>query len=267
MPLFKGSRILIALCLICLGFYTSVYAVTGPTPDNTENEPPIPVQMPVCDPLECVNRAMFAFNDKFDAYVLKPIAFLYNKIIPKPLNRGIHNVFLNLNNLPTIANDILQLHPYQTTSDVWRLAINTTLGIGGLFDFAACMGLPNHSNDFGLTLARWGWRESSYLVLPFFGPHTIRDTLHIPMDYYYFSIYPYIKRPYRYDLYALQIIDYRAQLLKFDDVLNEVAFDKYVFVRDAYLQHRRHEIEMKDQCPGSQRMVAQCDHSPIQRGV
>lgn len=197
----------------------------------------------VHDPLERFNRAMFKFNETLDVILFRPVATLYNKIMPRPLNRGIHNAFANINTIPTIANDILQLHFYQMSSDFWRLLINSTIGVGGLFDVAGRMGLKLYENDFGLTLARYGWVDSTYLVLPLFGPNSIRDTIEIPVDYYAFSIYPWIKdRSIRYTLLGLAIVDKRAQLLKFESVLDEVAFDKYIFVRNAYLQRRTYQI-------------------------
>lgn len=198
------------------------------------------------DPYERFNRGVFIFNDKIDTYVLKPIATLYNIIMPKPLNLGIHNIFNNINTIPTIINDLLQMHLYQAGSDLWRLAINTTLGIGGLFDVATRLGLEPNSNDFGLTLATWGYRNSNFLVIPFFGPSTIRDGIEIPVDYYAFSIYPYIDNAARYGIYGVSIIDRRAQLLKFQSVMEEVAIDKYSFQRNAYLQRRQYQIEQND---------------------
>ena len=200
------------------------------------------------DPYEHFNRSMFAFNEQLDRIILKPLASLYNKIIPKPLNQGVHNFFNNINTLPTIANDILQFHFYQMMNDSWRLAVNTTVGIGGLFDIASRINLQPYSNDFGLTLARWGYHNSSYFVLPFFGSTTVRDGVGLPIDYLAFSIYPHIypKRA-RYALYGLGVIDRRAQLLKVEPVLEEIAIDKYVFARNAYLQRRTYQMEENQQ--------------------
>jgi phospholipid-binding lipoprotein MlaA len=196
------------------------------------------------DPLEKFNRGVFSFNDKVDIYFLKPIATFYNIIMPKPLNRGIQNFFNNLNNIPTIANDILQANFYQANSDFWRLAINSTIGIGGLFDVAERMNLHPYTNDFGLTLAKWGYKNSTYIVLPFLGPSTIRDGFGIPVDYYGFSVYPRIRSDsVRYGLFGLGVINRRAQLLQFQSVFDEAALDKYVFIRDAYLQRRSYQME------------------------
>jgi phospholipid-binding lipoprotein MlaA len=217
---------------------STVFANATETPDTAQQS------TYTKDPLERFNRVMFTFNDKLDIYIMKPIAKFYNTIMPKPLNQGVHNFFNNIGELPTIANDVLQFNFYQFTNDLWRLGINTTIGIGGLFDIATRMGLPYYDNDFGLTLAHWGYTESTYLVLPFFGPNTIRDGIGMPVDYYGFSIYPYITpQSASYELYGLGVIDSRAQLLQFQPMLEEVAIDKYVFIRNAYMQHRTYQIE------------------------
>lgn len=196
------------------------------------------------DPLEHFNRSAFILNDKLDTYILKPIATFYNKVMPKPLNLGVHNFFNNINTIPTIANDILQLNLYQTLNDTWRLAINTTVGIGGLFDIATRMNLPFYANDFGLTLAKYGYKNSTYIVWPFFGPSTIRDGVAMPVDYFAFSVYPRV-HPWqtRYELYGLSVVDRRAQLLKIQSVMEEAAIDRYAFVRNAYLQRRSYQIK------------------------
>lgn len=198
----------------------------------------------VKDPLEGFNRVMFTFNDKLDIYLIKPVAQFYNAIMPKPLNQGIHNFFNNLGEIPTIANDLLQFNFFQMSKDIARLAINSTLGIGGLFDMATRMHLPYFQNDFGLTLAYWGYKNSSYLVLPFLGSNTIRDGIGIPVDYFEFTVYPYLKpQSARYQLLGLYVIDHRANLLQFEPVLEEAAIDKYVFMRNAYMQHRAFQID------------------------
>lgn len=196
------------------------------------------------DRFEGFSRAMFKFNDNLDTYILKPVATFYNKIMPKPLNKGVHNFFNNIDTLTTIANDVLQLHLYQALNDSWRFGINTTIGIGGLFDIAERMNLKPYQNDFGITLARWGWKDSSYLVIPFFGPNTFRDGVSMPVDYFALSIYPYIHpRTTQYALYGLGVVDHRAQLLRYQNVFDEIMLDKYTFIRSAYLQRRAYQIE------------------------
>lgn len=196
------------------------------------------------DPYSAFNRPVYRFNDAFDTYLFKPVATFYNKIMPKPLNKGIHNVYTNLGNITNVANDVLQLHWYQGLNDLWRLGINTTVGVGGLFDVAERMDLEPYQNDFGLTMARWGWRNSNYLVFPFLGPSSPRDTIGFIADYYVFSIYPYIQpQSFQYQVFALGALDRRAQLLKFENVMDAAAIDKYVFLRSAYMQNRAHKID------------------------
>ena len=129
------------------------------------------------DPYEPFNRVMYNFNDFIDRALLKPAAKLYNKIMPIPLRKGISNIFSNLDNIPTVANDVLQTNFYQAASDSWRFAINSTVGIAGFFDVAEDLGLERNFEDLGLTFAQWGWKTSNYLVLPFIGPSTVRDGL------------------------------------------------------------------------------------------
>ena len=220
----------------------------APALDANSNALPIDPVVAKPDPYETMNRAFFTFNDKLDTYLFKPIAQFYNAVIPKPLNAGIHNVFNNLGETSTIANDILQGHLRQTANDSWRLIINTTIGVGGLFDVATRMNLPYYSNDFGLTLAAWGYQTSNYLVIPFLGPATIRDGIGWPIDYYAFTVYPYIQPQSTQNyIYVLNMLDRRAQLLKVQSVMDEVALDKYVFVRDAYYQRRDYQITQNQQ--------------------
>jgi phospholipid-binding lipoprotein MlaA len=203
-----------------------------------------PADVTINDPYESYNRPVFAFNDAFDTYVLQPIARLYIKIIPKPLNQGIHNFFLNLGSVTTIADDLLQLNLYQMTNDLWRLTINSTIGVGGLFDVASRMNLKYYENDFGLTLATWGYHQTNYIVLPFYGSYTVRDGLALPVDWVFFSAYPYIEPPkLRFGLYGLAVIDWRAQTLQYNNLIDAAAIDKYAFVRNAYLQRRAYQVE------------------------
>lgn len=195
------------------------------------------------DPSENFNRAMFRFNEKVDDYIARPVGEFYNKIMPKPLNMGIHNFFNNIDTLPTIANDILQVNIYQMANDMWRFGVNTTVGVGGLFDMASRINLRYYTNDFGMTMAAYGYEDSSYLVLPFWGPRTWRDMIGMPVDFFAFSIYPHIEpQSVSWQLYGLSVVDWRAQALRYQNVMEEAAIDKYVFMRDAYMQRRAAQI-------------------------
>lgn len=196
------------------------------------------------DPYERFNRAMFQFNETFDILVMKPIATLYIKIIPKPLSKGLSNFYNNIDTIPTVANDLLQANFYQGTSDAWRLAINSTIGIVGFFDFATDMGLEPNKEDFGLTLAQWGYRNSNYLVLPFLGPGTVRDQVAWPINYLFLTIYPHIYPvTQRNALYLSGLVVKRAELLRYQNVLAEASLDDYTFIRDAYMQRRTYQLE------------------------
>ncbi len=196
------------------------------------------------DPYEGFNRHVYQFNKTFDYYLLKPAATVYKSVLPNPVIKGIGNFFCNLNQIPVIGNDLLQGQFYQATGDSWRLLINSTAGLLGFFDVAGQIGLPKHSQDFGLTLAKWGYHSSNYLVLPFFGPSTVRDAVGLTVDYNALSVYPYVnpKRD-RYVLLGTNTVNQRANMLNFDNVLQQAALDEYTFVRNAYLQKRSYKIQ------------------------
>src|SRR3990167_802418 len=243
------------------------YAVTKETANTAKtdeaavmpDEPPVMVS----DPFERFNRAMFSFNEAADKVVLKPVATLYSNIIPKPLQKGVHNFFVNIRTVTTIANDLLQFNFYQATNDIWRFGLNTTVGLGGLVDVASCVRLKPYENDFGLTLAKWGYKNSNYLVVPFWGPNTFRDAIDLPVDYFAFSVYPYIHpRSTRYAVYGVGVVARRVQVLKFQGLLDEAALDKYVFFRNAYMQQRAYEIEKNQHLSYKDRMLNQ-DEKPV----
>ena len=189
------------------------------------------------DPYEALNRKVFAFNMAVDDLVFSPAAEVYTTIVPKPLQTRVSNFYDNIGEVPTVLNDVLQAKPVQALADAWRFVINSTVGIFGIFDVASKIGLKRHYEDFGLTLARWGAKKSPYIMLPLLGPSTVRDTLGIPVNYYLLSVYPHINREVRYYLVGLDLIDVRANLLPAHKLIKQ-AFDPYVFVRNAYFQHR-----------------------------
>lgn len=196
----------------------------------------------VDDPLQGYNRTMYKINDALDKAIAKPIARAYNAVMPEPLYGMVNNFYVNVDTVPTVGNDLLQANFYQMTADMWRIVINTTIGVGGLFDVASHMGLQKNYNDFGLTLARWGWTNSSYFIIPILGPSTIRDAGGRFVSYQ-MSVYPWIKDFWvRWGVYAGSLLNQRAQLLKFQDVMDQASLDPYVFMRDAYLQRRAYQI-------------------------
>lgn len=196
------------------------------------------------DPWENFNRRIFAFDMSFDKYVFKPAAISYRKVTPHWGQRMVTNLFNNVKDLRGGINALLQARFAQAGSNFSRTLINTTLGVGGLFDVATDAGIKSYDQDFGLTLARWGVESGPYLVLPFMGPSTVRDTAGlIPGTYAWAPHYlPTDKATYAANgLYAVSI---RASLL---DLEKSIVGDKYIFVRDYYLQSRAlaagHEAE------------------------
>jgi phospholipid-binding lipoprotein MlaA len=199
------------------------------------------------DPYEPINRKIYKFNEGFDAVILKPPAKLYVAVVPPKIRAGINNVYNNVNMLPTVANDLLQADLNGAIKDTWRFIINTTIGIGGIFDPASTFSLPPHSNDLGLTFAKWGDKHSPYLVIPFLGPSTFRDGMGMMFDYALFTPYPYIHSDaWIWGILGVRYVDLRSQMFDVDRLMAD-AIDKYSFMRDAYLQHRNYLITGEQQ--------------------
>ena len=187
------------------------------------------------DPLEGLNRKVFAFNDFMDRYLLKPVAQGYDWVTPKPVDDGVSNVFDNLGEIRNFLNDVLQLKLGRASTDVGRFLVNSTLGVAGIFDVATSMGLERNEEDFGQTMARWHVGSGPYIVLPLFGPSTLRDAIgRIPDSY---SVpQRYIDHvPTRNTVYGVDLVDTRSDLL---DVEKLIQGDRYTFIRDVYLQRR-----------------------------
>lgn len=191
------------------------------------------------DPLEGFNRAMFAFNEGVDTVLIRPVAQGYDAVMPTPIRTGVTNFFGNVADLFIGVNNLLQGKPAHAASDFGRVAINSTIGILGLFDVATEMGLDKHEEDFGQTFGRWGVGTGAYVVLPLFGPRTLRDTVGLVLDVSTDPVANLGDVSTRNSLAALRLIDNRADLLPADRVIAEAALDKYAYVRDAYLQRRR----------------------------
>lgn len=199
------------------------------------------------DPYEKMNRKIYAFNTAVDNITLKPIALAYTKIAPNFVQERVHDFYNNLTSVTTIANDLLQAKFAFAVSDTWRLIFNSTIGLAGFFDVASQFpGLPRHREDFGLTLATWGAKQSPYLVFPIVGPTTFRDIYGMGYDTFLFGIWPYI-HPARVSwyLYGGYVIDWRAQFLPADDLIAQ-SFDPYIFVRNAFLQLRESRIRINE---------------------
>jgi len=197
----------------------------------------------VNDPMEGMNRKIHTFNDKFDTYLLKPVAKGYVYVTPKFVQTGVNNFFDNLGYPLVAVNQALQGKGRLAVQDTVRFALNTTVGVAGLFDVAKNIGLEKHEEDFGQTFAAWGIESSPYLVVPFWGPTTLRDGLGSITTAYTHPLshveYFDERKGLRTGLLALSVIDKRARLLDAEKLLSG---DKYLFMRDAYLQRRDYLI-------------------------
>jgi len=194
------------------------------------------------DPYEGFNRAMFSFNDTVDTYALKPAATAYRNVLPNFVQTGVNNFFGNLADAWTGVNNLLQGKGEAGMSDVTRFALNSTLGIVGLFDIASEAGLQKHKEDFGQTLGTWGVPSGPYLMLPLLGPSTVRDTVALPLDIKG-DIWAYKEPVYiRNTGTALRVVDQRSNLLNATSLLEDAALDRYEFIRDGFLQRRESQI-------------------------
>lgn len=191
------------------------------------------------DPLEGYNRAIFSFNEGVDKVALKPLAQGYEAAVPLPGRVGIANFFGNVGDLWIGVNNLLQGKPTNAALDLGRVLINSTVGIGGLFDIATEVGLEKHEEDFGQTLGRWGVGNGAYIVWPIIGPRTARDTLGFGVDVFADPVGYLDRVRLRNSLYGTRLVDARAALLPSDKAINEASLDKYAYIRDAYLQRRR----------------------------
>lgn len=193
------------------------------------------------DPYEHVNRKIYHFNDTLDRYILKPVARGYVRVTPQPVRTGVANFFSNLADINVILNDCLQGRWEQGTSDTGRFITNSTVGIGGLFDVATHLGMPEHEEDFGVTLAGWGVESDNYLVLPLFGPSSTRAIWGLGVGLVTNPAF-YAPLIISFPLTALNVISQRAQALAASNVLSVGALDPYSFVRQAYHQRRLYLI-------------------------
>ncbi|MDP1636532.1 MAG: VacJ family lipoprotein [Candidatus Nitrotoga sp.] len=189
------------------------------------------------DPLEPFNRGMYKFNDAVDKAILKPVATGYNTVMPEPGKIMVRNFFSNLDDIIVTINDLLQLKFTQAASDGTRVLFNSTFGILGLINVTDR--LEKHNEDFGQTLGYWGVSSGPYIVLPFFGPRTIRDSAGLYVDSYGSPIRLISNIPIRNQMYVTRTVSLRAGLLDQEKILDEAAIDRYTFIRDAYLQQRQ----------------------------
>jgi len=193
------------------------------------------------DPWESMNRGLYGFNDGLDKISFKPLARGYVKIFPSPVRRSVTNFSRNLSTPGSVINNFLQGKPGHGFGELGRFIMNTTVGIGGLFDVATLSGLEARPEDFGQTAAVWGVPSGPYLMLPVFGPRTVRDALTLPLDIAADPLRYYGDDTIRISLWLLRAVDLRARLLPLEGLVADSA-DPYVTTRESYLQNREFEI-------------------------
>ncbi|MEG2804409.1 VacJ family lipoprotein [Stenotrophomonas sp.] len=210
----------------------------GPAPSADGSEP----ARTAYDPWEPFNRKVHSFNNVVDRAVARPLATAYTHVVPRFARTGVTNFFSNLRAPVTITNQLLQGRPGDAWDSLGRFLMNSTLGVGGLFDPASKAMVPRRSEDFGQTLGAWGWRGSRYVELPFFGPRTVRDVFGLAGDIPLSPIRTIEQDRLRIGLQGLQLVDMRSQLMALDDI-RDSAVDEYALTRDAWLQRRNYQIE------------------------
>ena len=232
----RGSRSVASGWLLVI--LVVVLAGCASTPTGNDGEPTARAEY---DPFEPLNRSLYAFNDAVDRVTLRPIARGYKAVIPEFARRGVTNFSRNLFTPRSAINNFLQGKPGPGFSELGRFILNSTIGIGGLFDVAATQGIPVYEEDFGQTLAVWGLPEGPYLFIPILGPNTMLDALSTPVDIATDPLYHYDNSSVRDKLYVLRLIDLRMRLLTAETLLED-SKDPYLTLRESYLQNRRFQV-------------------------
>jgi phospholipid-binding lipoprotein MlaA len=193
------------------------------------------------DPLEGLNRGIYYFNKLTDSLYIKPATTAYEKVIPYPARISVSNWFNNIAEVPTIINGVLQGKIIQALSDTLRLGINSTLGMFGFFDIATQLSITSHKEDLGKTFYTWGWKNSSYFVIPIIGPSTIRDAVGVTGNLF-FMVPTYFKPVWRNSVYVLGLINRRQDLHEIESIVGVAGVEYYNLVRSSYFQHREYEL-------------------------
>ena len=228
----------LVLLVLLTGFATSACTTLGTTP-ATEAA----IDEETWDPFEPFNRAMFSFNEKFDQWLLKPVARGYDWVMPGVAKQGVGNFFSNLIQPRVALNDLLQGKFTESARDLGRFVVNTTAGVLGFVDVGKYIGLDPKEEDWGQTFAVWGMGDGPYFVWPIIGPRMARDTLGFGFDLLSNPV-TYVEPPAAsWGLWGVDIVDTRARFLPAEKVLEQaMGDDKYVFIREAYRQRRRNLI-------------------------
>ena len=191
------------------------------------------------DPIEGVNRAVFALNNGIDQVALRPVAKGYDAVVPTPAKNSVANFFGNIADVFIGVNNLFQGKVRDAASDGGRVLVNSTIGILGLFDFATDFGLEKHDEDFGQTFGRWGIGTGAYVVVPLWGPRDVRDTIGLVLDTAADPVADINNVATRNTLLVTRLVNDRAALLPAEKVIEDAALDKYSYIRDGYLQRRR----------------------------
>lgn len=193
------------------------------------------------DPWEKTNRKLFRFNEAVDKVTLKPIAKGYKKVVPEPIRHGVTNFGKNLGAPRNIVNNILQGKPKRGGTEFLRFVVNTTIGLGGIFDIAAASGLEAHPEDFGQTAAVWGVPSGPYIMIPFIGPQTLRSAVLLPADIEFDLLHHVDESAVRDPLWVLRTIDLRHRVLSLEELMED-SKDPYISLRESYWQNREFQI-------------------------
>ena len=199
-------------------------------------------QAQVYDPLEPVNRVIFTVNDTLDRAIVRPVAQVYVDVVPRLVRNGVSNVFGNISDAFSAVNNLLQGKREALGTDLGRVLVNSTFGIGGIFDIASEGNIEKHDEDFGQTLGYWGMGPGPYLVLPILGPSNVRDTAGLIVQGYLDPVNQVTPPENQWELIVLRALDTRARLLGTEDLVQGAALDKYTFIRSAYTQRRRSQV-------------------------
>jgi phospholipid-binding lipoprotein MlaA len=204
---------------------------------NTQNRHTDPDR----DPWEGFNRKVFAFNDSLDHYLLRPVSVAYDKVMPDPFQRGVSNFFKNLDYPVTVLNQLFQGKFHEAGDSTGRFLVNSVIGVFGFFDVATKFDIPQYDEDFGQTLATWGYENSRYLVVPVFGPLTVRDVFGRSVYGLYHPVSWAAREEGIYWPMITDIVQTRAKFLEQDHIIFD-SYDPYVMVRDTWLQNREYKI-------------------------
>lgn len=228
--------VLVVLLLACAGCATIIKPGATPVTGN--------------DPFESWNRKVFDFNEALDDAILKPVATAWVTVLPPPVRQGIGNFYANLADAWSSVNNLLQGKPLTALAVAFRFGVNTLFGFGGVLDLASEMGIDRYYEDFGQTLAVWGFDSGPYLMWPLIGPSTMRDSFALPLNYAASPMYLFDLSLWgQFGVWSVQLVNTRAGLLDASSMLDSIALDKYSFIRGAYLQRRRSLIYDGDPPP------------------